>query len=282
MAKKIIPLIALLVIFPNLVFGSIAFDASSSATANNVSSLSWAHTVTSNTDGVLLVGINIENGATPTVSTVTYNGDSLTRVSGVGAFAPFGNRNTDLFCMELPDTGTHNIVVTLTGASGNGLLVSGLSYTGVDSCTPDDYDTYVGNPTGDLKAYATTTIDNDWLVGFSGSANSLTAQTGTTIRESVQVNDKFRSFDSAGAKSPTGTYNLYLTQTADYGYIWIMAISPVTATSSGTSTATTTSSTDQSIQNETYATILFVTSVSLFSYMMIFFIKRLRSTRGRV
>ena len=117
----------------------IAFDAASEGTTGStaVGNLTVSHTVVSNTNGILIVGVNIfsTNATFPTVSTMTYNGAAMTFLAGV---TDPGNPNprirSEMWYIKAPDIGTHDIYMTF---SANLIAVAGgMSYTGVDQTIP--------------------------------------------------------------------------------------------------------------------------------------------------
>src|SRR5262245_53884091 len=110
---------------------AIAHDATSAPTpvSTTATSQTWSHTCTG-TDLYLKVGVSIDGSTT--VSSVTYNGVSLTQL-GV---ADDGTANTrsEVWRLVAPATGAHNVVVTLAAAAKFHCAAS--SYTGVHQTTP--------------------------------------------------------------------------------------------------------------------------------------------------
>jgi len=87
------------------------FDASSTSQITDGSTVTWEHTVASQSNRFLAVFIAFENASPPTV--VTYNGVSLTLFT---SYTPIGV-DVWLYYMVAPDTGTHDIVVTTADIS---------------------------------------------------------------------------------------------------------------------------------------------------------------------
>jgi uncharacterized repeat protein (TIGR01451 family) len=112
---------------------AIALDGTSSAHDTNASSLTWSHTVTSNSRGILIVGIAM-NPASTTVGSVTYNGVALTYI---GSRQNLLAARVEIWYLLAPPTGAHNVVVTLSGGDSVLLFTAGASsFTGVNQTTP--------------------------------------------------------------------------------------------------------------------------------------------------
>jgi hypothetical protein len=121
----------------------VAFDAvgpsSAGAGAASVAAggtLTWNHTVTTTGSNLLLV-VSVSVGSSPDTNrtlAVTYNGVSMTPVGLVHS-----NNKTlgyvQMFSLRAPASGTHAVVVTLTGGKAS-LAAGSVSFTGVDQTTP--------------------------------------------------------------------------------------------------------------------------------------------------
>ena len=102
---------------------AVTVDAAASATANNnVSTRSWSHTITANSDTtlpLLLVGV-MWNGSV-TVSSVTYNSVAMTEVthkySGGATPGSTPNANVAIYQLTTPATGAHSVAVTWSGST---------------------------------------------------------------------------------------------------------------------------------------------------------------------
>lgn len=126
-----------------------------------------------------------------TATGVTYNGTSMTLlVTHTPSAAPFGTScpPISVYGLANPDTGTHNIVITLP-SSGPYWCHQAVSYAGVDTASQPDasiYNATTGGQVTGLSQSVTSTKDNDWIVGFFRSANNatrtFTAQAGSTTR----------------------------------------------------------------------------------------------------
>jgi hypothetical protein len=113
------------------VFSGPVVDAITSGDARPAS-LTISHT-TSGSDRLMLVGVSLNNDESETVSSVTYNGDDLTRVALV--------ENSDDSLVEIwyrvaPDIGTYDVVVTFSESLRRAAVVGVTTFTGVDQSTP--------------------------------------------------------------------------------------------------------------------------------------------------
>ena len=63
---------------------------------------------------------------------MTYNGASL---SSVGSYT-HNNARVEIWSLVAPDTGTHDVVVNLSGSNHGGVTVGSMTFTGVDQSTP--------------------------------------------------------------------------------------------------------------------------------------------------
>jgi hypothetical protein len=112
---------------------SVAVDATSTGSGNNVSSVTVSHTTTSASDRLLLVGVSMDSTGGRTVTSVTYGGQSLTLV---GAQAGGANPvRVEIWRLINPASGTANVVVNLSGST-DGVSVGATTFTGVDQTTP--------------------------------------------------------------------------------------------------------------------------------------------------
>ena len=167
-----------------------AVDATSTGTGTG-SSITISHT-TSGSQRLMLVGVSMANPSTRTVSSVTYDGVSL---SNVGSTAnPANGARVEIWKLVPPNTGTHNVVVTLSGS--NAATVGVMTFTGVDQTTP-------------LGTYASGSGD-----ATSGSATASSA-TGELVFDVVSVKDTDQNLVPGG--SQTEGWDLYIATDANGG-----------------------------------------------------------------
>src|SRR5438445_566690 len=111
----------------------IAFDAASAWASGNSAGFTWAHTVSSGNDRLLLVGLSLAPRQNQKVQSVTFNGQSLTRV----AFRNNSNESrAEVWQLVAPASGTHSIVVTMNAATAAETVCGATSWTGVDQGDP--------------------------------------------------------------------------------------------------------------------------------------------------
>ena len=207
---------------PFTAFAAIGFDNSSKSNAGAVSTLTYSHTVNSNTNGALYCfesAVDTNNRAIPSV---TYAGVTMTNlVSQTNTPATLGNRQMGMWRLLLPSTGANNVVFTWGGAIGQTVAVACTSFTGVNQSTPEDgsavQDIDTTPPYSTFTLSKTTTVDNDWLVGFAlnygSNSNAVSAGTNTTIRQQAvgdTGNNALVTYDTNAAQTPTGSKSLNL------------------------------------------------------------------------
>lgn len=94
---------------------NVTFDAASNYDGQIfASSFSWSHTCSGN-DRCLVVGVSIRGSTNGIVSSITYNGVSLTKIAHA-EYSDTANR-IELWYLLNPATGSNTIEVTLTGSA---------------------------------------------------------------------------------------------------------------------------------------------------------------------
>ena len=111
----------------------IAVDSSSSGSTDNSAIITVAHT-TSGENRLMLVGISGELDG-ETVDSVTYNGIALTLVEAEENVVSL-DASVQIWQMVAPVTGTHNVVVNLSGGGHNGVVVGVTTFTEVNQTNP--------------------------------------------------------------------------------------------------------------------------------------------------
>jgi hypothetical protein len=157
---------------------AIAYDNSAGA-ANNLNTVSY-------TNGGDLLFVHIgQNSGTSDPTTITYGGDSLTKLqtqSGTGSGNPA--RDSSLWYISNPKTGVNSFAVT--GTDANVYLI--ISFSGTNGYTPTNYGQGKGQTGTDPNSTYTGTLtvsQNSWLAIFttaSDATHDMTAGTGTTVR----------------------------------------------------------------------------------------------------
>jgi hypothetical protein len=154
-------LLILLLLVPTTAHAAIAYDAVSSGTAQNATSVTASHTVTGS-DTILVCMVN--NNEQDWSDDMDFNGDAMTTGS---------SQNKDVFFARTyylinPDTGTHTVTANYP-ATEDAISLICLSFTGAkQSDQPDstsDTGKYDGEPSTDVTVVSETTM----LVGFAFS-----------------------------------------------------------------------------------------------------------------
>ncbi len=142
---------------------ALVFDGVSKFTQDisTLTSITWSHTVTDNTNGILVIGVGIRNTGANTfgVQTVTYGGNSCTLIRE-DEFFNSASKSSALFYLVNPPTGTANIVVSFEGSIWRAIGY-GTSYTGADTASPVGAHNGQAGATGNNPSTSiTTSFDN--------------------------------------------------------------------------------------------------------------------------
>jgi hypothetical protein len=159
---------------PYVIDPAITFDAASSAGGASVSSLSWSHTVASQSNRMIVVGVESEYAASSScqATAVTYGGAALTRI----AQAVAGNNGKGFQCVSLwyraaPAVGTATVSVTYP-TTMDGATAGAVSLYNVKQGAPDASNSSSSN-SGATSTSVTTTAPKSWVVDIFGSGQSL-------------------------------------------------------------------------------------------------------------
>lgn len=187
---------------------AIAFDAASSDSSDNSTSITIAHTC-AGSNRILIVFSQQEQ---VTSCSFTYNGIAMTEFPTISPLLSAAARELRMFYLVAPATGTHDIVGTKGGGSG-AWGVQAASYTGVNqSSIPDASSTHIQASGATMTSSVTTVLANCWLlVGARADSGSLAASTGSTLRGSITENAGI--FDSNGPVS-AGSNSMVQTMTS--------------------------------------------------------------------
>lgn len=188
---------------------AIAYD-SISGTDVTATSATVSHTCTGS-NLILFAFVSVDGGAT--VSTVTYNGVSMSLVNT----QTNGGEIQALYYLAGPATGAHNIVFTPSGSAN--LQIRGISYTGASQTGIPDASLAQANASSTSLSHTLTSIaDNCWhtMCARDGAA-AVGAGAGTTLRTSG-ANNGCEFLDTNGAITPAGSNTIISTQSSP-GYI---------------------------------------------------------------
>lgn len=198
----------------------------SSSTAPSTNTRTFAHTVGSGNDRLLIVHAVQWNSGVGTVSSVTYNGVALTQISGA-AITFSTNFRSEGWYLIAPDVGTFNVVVTWS-ASQTMVSATALNYTGVHQSNPfGTAATNSGNST-------TPTVDVTSAAGelvfaglFVNSTISSTAGTGQTER--YDFSNSLPSSQAGSDEAGAATVTMNHTVTSNVWGMWGVSLKPPAA-----------------------------------------------------
>lgn len=198
---------------------AIAYDSSSAKSTTgwiSGSSITWAHTC-SGSNRFLVVGVyHSYNG--DRITGVTYNGVAMTRINT----RALASGTIYLYGLANPDTGTNNIVVSLS-ASDSYMGAFATSFTGVNQTGQPEVNTTATNTgvTGTISVTPTTA--NSWCVTFfrNNQGNALSDRTNFTSRNAY-VGGGMDFGDTDGGVSAS-ELTIQETQNGTSACIWNMA-----------------------------------------------------------
>lgn len=187
----------------------------------------FSYTV-SGSDRLLLVCFTVVN-STNRASGVTYNGTAMTSVL---AASNQDSRWQHLYYLINPDTGTHNVVITLTG-SYNTIYVGAISYTGVaQTGFPDaSSGSLVTVGSGDSTKSLTTVGNNACIVlYYYGYHQGSTNTTDVSYLGGVGLSE-YTGLDAGAA----GSKSMSVSPLAAYysAYMQMVSFLPAAAAASG-------------------------------------------------
>jgi hypothetical protein len=198
---------------------AIAFDAAASGNNDNNTGVTFALSVVSATTGIVVVNVVVDDPtlADRTVSSVTWNGRSLTNIAGATVDST-PNRSEMWYLLNTTDTGSHNVIVTMGGTCG-GIGAGAMSFTGVDQASPIDASTSASG-TGSPSKAITTVANNAWIAEgclINTSSASLAVNSGQT--------QKWNVLDTTDGIQFAGGYKGPITPAASTTEAWNAGIS---------------------------------------------------------
>lgn len=200
---------------------AIALDstANGSNPTRGATSETLAFTMGSVSNGLLLIAVDRDDDtvtAPDDVTSVTYNGVSATQLMKIRSFD--GEGWNYIYGLLAPASGTHNIVVTITGTAGSRLYICGVSYSGVKQTgLPDATASQVQTINGVTTTMVITTVANNcWSVMYTmdNGGGTLSASVGATERATGGANSR-KFFDSNGPITPLGIYSMTVNDSAN-------------------------------------------------------------------
>jgi hypothetical protein len=167
--------------------GVIGHDNSTSSSSASASSLTWSHT-TSGTNRVMVIGLAFS--ASVSLSSVAYDGVSISMNSQSN-----GTRTHAYGRLTNPNTGTHDVVVTL---SGSGIVLRGaVTLTGNDNSSLNGFGSSSGTSATPSTTQAVTT--GEWVIDIISTDDQQITTVGALQTERVNV---FQTFGLAMSTEP--------------------------------------------------------------------------------
>lgn len=216
----------------------VAYDNSTTASASSLNNkLTFNHT-TSGNDRYLIVAVGIdEDTGAALVSSVTYNGVSLTREHR--AATTFDE--LQVWRLKNPASGTNEVDITFNDTGYDRAAIA-MSYTGVDQTTPIDVSNINTGSSGTTASVSvTTTVADCMLVQFAiddASSSGISPNSGQTERQDFHPHS-FLNF--AGADRLVTTAQAYTEQYTMDNTDWAMsciALAPVSVITPSVQSAT--------------------------------------------
>jgi calcineurin-like phosphoesterase family protein/cadherin domain-containing protein len=210
----------------------IAYDTATSATsASTGTTLSWSHTVASQSDRVLVVGVGAEHSSNACqASTVRYGSQSLTKITqSVAGTNPYDCAS--LWYLVAPNVGTNTITVTYQSSITN-RTAGAVGVYNVKQAAPDASNSSFNNA-GTTSTNVTTVAANSWVVDVFASGQAvgdLAAGSGQTNRWTRDSGSTHSSGMSTKAVATPGATSMTWTQTGiNRSAAVVAAFAPVSA-----------------------------------------------------
>lgn len=156
---------------------ALTLDATSQTGSVGGASQTLEHTIAADANLLVVQVVSWGNNRTP--SGVTWNGDAMTRV-GDGVDNASGTNHAEIFYLLNPDTGTHDVVVTMPG-SADGINTAATSLKGAHATPLDSTNEASTSLSDGVTTNITTVADDCWIFdGISDGAAAMTAAVGQT------------------------------------------------------------------------------------------------------
>jgi hypothetical protein len=185
----------------------------------------WTHTVSGN-NTLLIVSVSInQSNQRESVSSITFNGKAFTVI---GAATRNNDVQTELWYRIAPDSGTYNVVVTLTAAAR--FVAGAISFNGVDQGSP--LGTFAGTSGNNSSPSVTVTSEPDGLVvdvlGYANSGPTSTVGAGQTQRWAQVTTNGTASSNARGYSSTeAGATSVTMSWTISAGIKWAISAVPI-------------------------------------------------------
>jgi large repetitive protein len=210
------------------------FDASASGNTGSAAanSLTVSHSIGSGSNRLVLVGVHIANRGSATVTSVTYNGTSMT---SLGSAESSGGWYTELFLLKqvnLPTAGTYNVIISVSATRR--IVGTVLSYADVDQTTSTG--TVVTNTGTGTSATGTCSLGADDVAADFATTRGVTAQsqTLTTTLGQQQTNETTSATKNINVHGGTSTNTTAARSwTLGFSAEWSIVVAPIKGIVSG-------------------------------------------------
>ncbi len=155
--------------------GSVGYDTASSTGGAAVTTLSWSHTVASQSNRMLVVGIQNESSSTSSSCQITsgypkYNGVAMTKIASRVTTTASTYQCAALYYLAAPATGANTVQVNFDAAVD--ATAGAVSLYNVKQSAPDASNSS-NNDSAATSTSVTTTSANSWVVDVFGSGQAL-------------------------------------------------------------------------------------------------------------
>src|SRR5512136_1115277 len=202
----------------------VTVDTTSSGWAQAASGLTISHTA-SGSNRLMLVGVSIQDSDTvPTdttdsvkVSSITYNGTVLTKV---GSKYNADDAMVEIWKLIAPDTGTHNVVITLNRTlASQGFVIAGVTtFAGVDQTTPlGTFASQAGDDDNQINVTVSSATGEIAFGVIANEYNSIITDAGQTERWNIHKVGSLDTTNGAGS-TKTGASSVLLKWTLSSTY----------------------------------------------------------------
>ena len=191
----------------------------------NTGQFTVSYVVGSGLNRLLVVGVqgDVTNDY---ITGVTYNGVAMSLIdpiNGKNYVAGAGNARWEyMYYLLNPASGTHNIVISAS-ASCDYIIAGAADYAGVAQVAPETTAKHIINPGTSLTTPITTITDNAWAILFENGYNGGPAPGAGTGDVSRITSGGWGLFDSGGAITPAGVYNMTTTRTSSVAIVHFIA-----------------------------------------------------------
>ena len=213
MTRKLLLILTILLLIPNLVFGAIAYDTDSEWNVDGASTLSQTFTVGAGSNRLLVVVITVEDSTAGdhAVDIITYAGVAMTSAVSLLDVAD----SSRIFYLIAPTSGANTLAITW-GGTLTGCEVNASAWTGVkQSAQPDATNSQLdatsdGAITTSITTVAANSLIIDCLISSTDAAVLTPAVAQTQMHSVNTINhgsgSSYRAVTTAGAYDMTWTY----------------------------------------------------------------------------